>query len=213
MPVTSAAVDTTEIDGTSGTTSTITGVSFGTAFAGRVICVMLYSATSNPPTSVTIAGITANVTSGSATGDFIASAVVPTGTSGNVVATFAASDQMNSTGAVALTGAASAIPTASNNVAAGSNSIDVPAGGTVLAFASNYPATTAGTWSGVNSLIAYKSINSTAIGSFDNAGGLISGRSASYSNGTFLNLATFSPAFIAAPNIPKLQAVKRASYW
>lgn len=189
MAVTSALVDSTIRNGSSGTTSTVTGVQFGTAFSGRVVCVCFFvNSFSRNPTSVTIGGVTATrVGSIGNAYMFIASAVVPTGTSGNVVATFAASDQIVIEGVVALTGAANATPADTIDIEESPGSIDVGAGGCIVAYATS---SGSGAWNGVSQLMA-ANVNGNSIGSFDNSGGALTNRSVGYDTGFNLVAAAF----------------------
>lgn len=186
MAVTSAAVDTTNRPGSTGTTSTITGVQFGSAFAGRVIAVAVLVATA--PSSVTIGGVSATVT-GSAAAGYLFSAVVSTGTSGDVVVSLPSSDQATSLGAFALTGAANATPSDSIvDDSSGSGNIDVSAGGCVVAFSAGF---SAGSWTGATELFEYAAGITVSGASFDNGGGALTNRAVSYSTGILLVAAAF----------------------
>lgn len=191
MAVTSALVDSTQRTGSNGTTSTVTGVLFGTAFSGRVITVQC--AANFYPSAATIGGVTATIrgsTAFSGSGTFTLSAVVPTGTSGNVVATFSSSDSLLTFSVVALNGASSAVPSATIDNGTGSGTINIGAGGAIVAFSLSV---TAGTWTGASLLATDTSLGvaySTA--SFDNSGGAITGRAVSYTGGTPLSLITLA---------------------
>lgn len=193
MAVTSALVDSTFRTGNTGTTSTITGALFGTAFAGRVLVASYASQNGNLPTACTIGGVAATVqdTGG---GIGLAYCVNPTGTSGNIVFTFAAADEAVTNAVVALTGANSATPpsggTISNN-STGSGTINAPANGAMVAFSLG---TAAGSWTGATVLIdANHSGAQFSTASFANSSGAISGHSVSYSTGFALVAASFSP--------------------
>ncbi len=74
---------------------TFTNVEFGTAHANREVFIVGYSGNDNPPTSVTIGGVTAVVdtvshpgTSSNPASSFCAHAHIPTGTTGTVVVTW-----------------------------------------------------------------------------------------------------------------------------
>lgn len=197
MAVTSALVDSTTRNGSTGTTSTVTGVQFGSAFAGRVICVFFYcnNFTQNP-TAVTIGGVSATRTGTfDGAGILMASAVVPTGTSGSVVATFSSSDQAVCVGAVALTGAASGTPSDTINTDSGPGQIDVGAGGCIVAYGGGGGS---GSWTGCSSLVT---LGDDSIGSFDNAGGALTNRTVGYESGFNVTAAAFDEDAGGAQNL------------
>lgn len=193
MAVTSALVDNATRTGSNGTTSTITGAAFGTAFAGRVLVVAWASfSVGLDPTACTIGGVSATIVKITGSGQGLASAVVPTGTSGNIVFTYASADTAVSNGVVALTGAANATPSATIAVLSSSSTINVGAGGSLVAFAL---AGSAGTWTGATGLRTDTSLGATlSTASFDNSGGAITGRTVSYSGGLGLVAAAFTAA-------------------
>lgn len=192
MAITSAAVDSTARTGSSGTTSTVTGVQFGTASTGRVLVGAFFTDNvSEDPSPITIGGQTAvKTTDGSGFG--LASAVVASGTSGNEVGTFSSSDILYSIGMMALTGAASATPTDTIVAVSGNGgTIDVPAGGCVIAYAF---ATSSGSWTGATAAITNTTLfpgNVFAVARFDNSGGALTNRAISYSTGLVFMAAAF----------------------
>ncbi|HJY05363.1 MAG TPA: hypothetical protein VJ323_03555, partial [Bryobacteraceae bacterium] len=192
MAVTSALVDSTERVGASGTTSTVTGTTWGTAGTGRVLIDAYIKADfTNPITSGSIGGISGVVTDGGVSALGLISAVVAAGTSGNVVSTQGASDQLYSEFVVALTGAASATPTDTIvNTSGGSGNIDVPAGGCVVAYAI---AGGSGTWTGATGVGTHVGVGGAtySVATFDNAGGALTNRAISYSTGVGLVVAAF----------------------
>lgn len=142
------AVDTTERDGSTGSvTSTVTGATFGTAFSGRVLCVLLGSAVGNLTSSATIAGVSAVVTNFSGGVISIACALVPTGTSGSIVVTYPSADQAISLAVISVSGAVNASPSATLTSGVGGN-LAVSAGGSIIALVFKNTAG-AGTWSGL----------------------------------------------------------------
>lgn len=198
--VTSALVDNALLTGSTGTSSTITGATFGTAFAGRVIVVPLWiNHGAADESTVTIGGVTAVLTTVTSQGGVLASAVVPTGTTGNIVATSTdATNQVQAIGVIALTGASSATPSATiTNPSAGTGTINVPASGSVVAFSAGL---TAGTWVGVTVLLTDTSDGfPITSASFDNSGGAITGLAVSYSTGIVLGAAAFTPSSGPSP--------------
>jgi len=191
--VTSALVDSTLRTSNNGTTATVTGVQFGTAFAGRVIVISWSTSAYNEriPTAITIGGVSATIMSTTGAGGYpgfgIAYAVVPTGTSGSVVFTFSVADTVDIFSAVALTGAASATAsdTISNSTGASGN-IDVGAGGCIVAFGGDGT-----TWTGVTALATDTTYFNLSTAKFDNSGGALTNRAVSYSGGGFLLAAAF----------------------
>lgn len=195
MAVTSALVDSTLRTGSTGTASTVTGVQFGSAFADRVLVpAYLVGSVSQDPTSGTVDGQSAVVTGTNSSGQpgfgFL-SAVVASGTSGNVVGNFSSSDTLAVAGVVALTGAGSATPSDTFAVLSTSSTIDVAAGGCVVAVAF---AASSGSWTGATQLgsVAIPALGGTYyIATFDNGGGALSGRTISYSTADLLYVAAF----------------------
>lgn len=153
---------TTVEDVSNGTTYTHSGVSFGTASADRVIVVAIDSRCSGgspgAPT-VTIGGVSATVdtfsawTSSDTTVAMVASAPVPTGTSGDVVVTWSKTVVRCAVSVYAVTGGTvycygGAAGGATSSGALTTADVDSPAGGFVLAnIAANYSSTGLGaTW-------------------------------------------------------------------
>lgn len=208
MAVTSALVDSTLRTGSTGTTSTVTGVQFGSAFAGRVLVpAYLVGSVGQDPTSGTVDGQAAVVTGTNSSGSpglgFL-SAVVASNTSGNVVGNFSSSDTLAVAGVVALTGAGSATPSDTFAVLSTSSTIDVAAGGCVVAVAF---AASSGSWTGATQLgsVAVPALGGTYyIATFDNGGGALSGRTISYTTADLLYAAAFDAdaggAFSVAAN-------------
>lgn len=195
MAVTSALVDSTLRTGSTGTASTVTGVQFGSAFADRVLVpAYLVGSVSQDPTSGTVDGQSAVVTgtnSSGQPGSGFLSAVVASGTSGNVVGNFSSSDTLAVAGVVALTGAGSATPSDTFAVLSTSSTIDVAAGGCVVAVAF---AASSGSWTGATQLgsVAIPALGGTYyIATFDNGGGALSGRTISYTTADLLYAAAF----------------------
>lgn len=176
MAVTSALVDNATRTGSNGTTSTITGAAFGTAFAGRVLVVPWASFGAGlDPTAITIGGVAATIQSSAGLATGLAYAVVPTGTSGNIVFTYPSADTAVVNGVVALTGAANATASATiTNGGSGSGTINIGAGGSLVA---SSIALSTGTWTGATGLRTDTSTGATfSTASFDNSGGAITGR-------------------------------------
>jgi|GEM_PF-5398456 len=201
MAVTSALVDNATRTGSTGTTSTVSGASFGTAAADRVLVVAYGAGANTDPSACTIGGVSATLTNITGAGIGIASAVVPTGTSGNIVFTLPSSDTVFTNGVVALSGAANATPSDTIAVIAGSGNIDVGAGGSLVAFSF---ASGAGSWTGAADLRTDGSIGVTlSTASFDNGGGALTNRAVSYSTAIALAAVAFdagggSPFSVAA---------------
>ena len=179
MAVTTALTDSTFRSGSTGTTSSVTSINFGTAFAGRVITIAFVMNGGGKPLSATIGGIAASVA-----GDWVnvgvgwASAVVPTGTSGTLAITTAATDQAFTYCAIAVTGARDANPVDAILSTTGSGTIDVISGGAVVAICA---ANASGSWTGATSLLAWASGTNVAVASFNNSGASVTGRTISYS--------------------------------
>lgn len=149
---------------TSSTTQTFAGLSFGTASAGRYLLACVYSvgATGHDQTAVTIGGVSATsvLTVSSAFGAntqriefWIAN--VPTGTSGSVVATTSNNAVRAAVQLYSLEGMVSSTPsdtaTNSGSGASLSGSLDMPAGGVIIAAAAGVDTSLVGsvTWTGV----------------------------------------------------------------
>lgn len=184
MAVTSELVDDATRTGSSGTTSTVSSASFGSAFAGRVLVVAMLS-NAAVISAVTIGGVSATLTRVASVpggiGDLcLASAVVPTGTSGNIVATLSTSDNIITNGVVALTGASSATPSDTiTNGSGGSGNIDVGGGGSIVSFTVSIGS---GSWTGVTDLRTDNSLGAPiTTAAFDNSGGALTNRAVSYS--------------------------------
>lgn len=203
MAATSALVDNATRTGSSGTTSTISSAAFGAAAPDRVLLSAALASGFSGISSATIGGETA---AGTPTIDGLSAvellrALVASGTSGNIVGTFPFSDALVSFGVVAVSGAASATPTDTiDNGSGGSGTIDVPAGGCIVAYALS--STSAGSWTGAS---AVRTDTTTipgiiaSIATFDNAGGAITGRSVSYSTGDALFVVAFDAAAGGSP--------------
>jgi hypothetical protein len=188
---TSALVDNATRTSSTGTSPTVTGAGFGSAFAGRVLVVEWASIDlGTAPTAATIGGVSATIIGTGLLG--LAAAVVPSGTSGNIVFTTSSSDTIVTNGVVALTGAANATPSDTIvNYAGASGNIDVGAAGALVAFAYNNPPPD-GAWTGATGLRTDSSLGAAlSTASFDNGGGALTNRAVSYSTGLALIAAAF----------------------
>ena len=135
------------------TTYTYSAVAIGTAHFNRHIVVsVLFDATDDyPPVSVTIGGVSATLVKAQSSLIALYIAKVPTGTTADIVVTYATAALRSAIGVWRLDGLASATPHATNGLSfinSGSNtirtvSLSVPAGGVVIAAAMGD--TTAGT--------------------------------------------------------------------
>lgn len=131
-PATSAYTANGHVTG-SGTSQTISGVSIGTAAAGRIVCIGV--AGNKIPSVITIGGVVATIVPG---GDAfcVAIAVVPSGTTATIVLTYSASgSHYTAYGVWAVYGAAGYTSVFYGGAAGtGSGSITIPAGGVAISF-------------------------------------------------------------------------------
>lgn len=130
------------------TTYTFAGQSLGAVVANRMIVVVglaIYAALGTPAvSSVTIGGVTATVllTTGTNMGSFLAYALVPTGTTGDIVVTLGSGGSRCGVGIWRVYDQISNTPTDTDTPAGGADSarsvsIDVSAGGIIIAGASS----------------------------------------------------------------------------
>lgn len=193
--VISSLADSTIRTGSTGVTSTISGITTGTPSLGRVNCVFffvvtngdtikIYSATFNGVPAGTIAGSPANG------GVYIACAVNPSGTTGSLVVTMSASSSVTSDGAVSVTGASGSAPLFNpvENNTGGSGTISVAAGGSIIGYSG---AASAGAWTGLTQLMAWNA-NGDTIAALNNSGSA-QDLSIGYSTGAGLTALSFSP--------------------
>ena len=194
MAITSTVVDTSLLTGSTGTTSTITGATFGTAFSDRVIVVAINMDGSEGITALTIGGVSAELF-GQTGGTYVGSAVVPTGTTGNIVATLTGTDAIHVIGILSLSGAANATQfDAANNAtfATDNITITVPASGSAVI---SGVTASGGTWTNATAAATDTSLGFVMTSAyFDNAGGSTS-RTFTLNGGGFFVLtgASFSP--------------------
>lgn len=195
--VASSLTDSQIVIGAAGSTSTVSGINAGPAFAGRVICDLYNNTNQLATATATIDGIAAWFED---TADGYGFACVEDNTANTTVSvtlTFAggAGSTTVSNGMFALTGASSATPAfVAANPSGASVSVNVPAKGSMLAVA---VAQAAGSWTGPTQQLAWQA-NGVSAASLDNSGGAITGQTASYSGALFMIAASFSPA--AAPS-------------
>lgn len=193
--VTSALVDNAVLSSSTGTTATITGATFGSAFSGRVIIVpYLANSTGFDAATEVINSVSATLVNNTGNGVGFGYAVVPSGTSGNVAFTFigGGSDRVAAGGVYALTGAAGTVSATIVNGVGGTGIINVPAGGSVFAYSLSN--TGAGTWIGATALFTGTDPFTGLIiscATFDNSGGALTARPISYSTGALLTAAAF----------------------
>lgn len=185
-PAAEGAFLTTDTSSANSTTYTFSSLTFGTAAADRYIvaCFTTRGGGSNADIdSVTIGGVTAteviNATALQATvwnGTAIFIAAVPSGTSGDVVVTYNVSTLRCGCSLYRLTGlgSATAHDTASDTTFSGgelTDTIDVPAGGIVIAASGQDSGTTPGyTWTGVT-----EEYDEAVEANFDHSGGIETG--------------------------------------
>lgn len=141
------------------TVQTFSGASLGDADADRQIVVFAsgVSGSSNPIASITVAGITASIvaqlTNGPVLGGYytagIAVASVPTGTTGDIVITYASAQARNFAATYRMVGAGSAHDTATDNTSEPTFSVDVPGGGVAIAGAMALGGSNSATWDGI----------------------------------------------------------------
>jgi len=198
-PVVAALVDGTQVIGSTGTTSTVTGVTFGPAFAGRVICTFFWTSGGFQPTAAVLDGVPLTMMTNAVTsGLLIGCAELPNDTSGNLVVTLPTSGFAGVDGAMALSGSPTAGPVFVSLVAGGSTTINVPANGSVLAYATNLASQ--GTWTGATLQGTYQGGDTYAL--FNNSSAGIADRTISYSTGSGssqLLVVAFSPATSQPP--------------
>lgn len=139
-----------------GSVATAAGVSFGTASANRLVVVSVYWLGPSPPTllSATIGGIAASIATFTTAGPDIGgsyyktaliAAIVPTGTSGTVAATFSSAPSGTTFWAFSATDISSATPyhvgiPQVGAVSVLTTAVDEAAGGAVFAAAANVSA-------------------------------------------------------------------------
>lgn len=169
MAITTTVVDTTLRNSSTGTTATVTAAPFGTAAADRVIVVAMVMNNTANITGLTIGGVTA-VVNGFAGNTFVGSALVPTGTSGDVVATLDASDFFHLIGVASLSGAQDASQFATGNANVNNVTITVPAGGSAVISAVTDGTSTS--WTNATQLMLDTSVGVALTSAyFDNSGG------------------------------------------
>lgn len=130
-------------------TSTFTAAPIGTAAAGRVVVVLFLANTPGSITGGSIGGVTGTIEN-DPSGISIMSAIVPTGTTGNIVVT--GSGGFQTIGTWTISGGPDLVPTSFvfNSSGTGSISINVVAGGCVFGTAvDESSATTTPLWSGL----------------------------------------------------------------
>lgn len=180
------------------TTQTVTGVLFGSAFSNRVIVVVLNTDTLTTPT-VTVGGISATVSGSTATQLFIASAIVPTGTSGTVVINGTGMTGGGTFGVFSLAGAANATQFDSAFTASGGSvNIDSPADGAIVAVA--FSNTSPGIWTGATQNWVDTSLGPTVSGASYASSSSVTARLISYSTGVNMSAASFSPSGLPPPS-------------
>jgi hypothetical protein len=131
-------------------------------------------------------------------GLLIGCAELPNDTSGNLVVTLPTSGFAGVDGAMALSGSPTAGPVFVSLVAGGSTTINVPANGSVLAYATNLASQ--GTWTGATLQGTYQGGDTYAL--FNNSSAGIADRTISYSTGSGssqLLVVAFSPATSQPP--------------
>lgn len=149
-------------DPTNKSSYSLASVAIGTAAADRIVFVLVTWASGNatPVTisSATIGGVAATIhaqvtaVATDAIGSAILSAAVPTGTTATIAITLSGSGGSIDVGVLAVTGLSSQTPhasaTATTSAGACSNSVNVPAGGFVLACANFNDELSGVTWVG-----------------------------------------------------------------
>lgn len=185
--VTTALVDSTIRTGSTGTTSTISGL---VVTPGAVNCVFFSVTAAATIRSAVLGGSPAIPSVGSTVnGAYIACAMISSGTTASLVLTLSTSAHGTSDGVVAVSNADGAnYSFAINAPSSGSGTIAVPANGAVIAYSGG---ASAGTWTGATQLLAYNA-NGDTIAAL-NSSSAVDSRTVSYSTGAVLVALAFSP--------------------
>lgn len=182
----SAAFQSHAEDTVGGTPITYAAMAFGTASANRIL-IAIFANRSNAtgtPSSVTIGGITATAISGAAAvlsgniESYAYYAAVPTGTSGDVVVTYAGASLRSGCAVYSIIGGASSPNGSTSNSTAAtslSTTLTVPSGGASIHIAMDRPAATGTTISWTNSTGDFTTVSVGGVDLYDSASDSVAG--------------------------------------